>query len=712
MNRSRPLAGLAMLAIAALVASTALAQENGVSSVDDPWLWLERVDGINALAWVHGQNLRTAGEFGSRPMFKELYRQALSVLDSKSRIPEVTQRGKWLYNLWRDADHPRGLYRRTTLEEFRKPQPQWQTVLDVDALSAREGTPWVFHGMECLPHEYRDCLVFLSPGGTDATEMREFDMDRMEFVQGGFHLPVAKSRVAWLDADTLFVGTDYGPGSTSASGYPLVVKLWKRGTPLADARKLYQAAPSSMAAAGRSIRTATGDIHLVTEQLNFWHQRHFQLVGGRLLPLDLPETAVINGGFHGKLVISLKQDWTVGGRTFPEGSVVIAAPQALRGGRGGVSLVTACSASEVVTSVSPTPQGIVVGMLDNVRGRLYRYQPAGRGWKRQPIVLPDNGAIRVSDVDQDSGNFFVEYQSFTTPPTLYFVDARHPVPEEMKAQAPTFDGSQFEVHQFWTASHDGTRVPYFVVMKKGTPLDGQNPTHVFSYGGFRNSLTPSYSGSYEQLSGAYGKLWLERGGVFVLANIRGGGEFGPAWHRGAMRENHYKSFEDFEAVARDLFARKITSPAHLGIEGRSNGGLLVLSLMTRHPELYGAIICGSPLADMRRYNKLLAGASWMAEYGDPDDPADWAFISKYSPYQKLAPGRGYPPIFIYSSTRDDRVHPGHARKVAARMFSMGYHDVWYYENTEGGHHASSTHEQLAYRLAVAYTLLWEHLGRK
>lgn len=701
-----------MLAIAALVASTALALENGVSSADDPWLWLERVDGINALAWVNGQNLRTAGEFDSLPMFKGLYRQALSVLDSKSRIPEVTQRGKWLYNLWRDADHPRGLYRRTTLEEFRKPQPHWQTVLDVDALSAREGTPWVFHGMECLPHEYRDCLVFLSPGGTDATEMREFDMDRMEFVEGGFHLPVAKLRVSWLDTDTLYVGTDFGPGSTSASGYPLVVKLWKRGTPLADARKLYQAAPSSMAAAGRSIRTSTGDIRLVTEQLDFWRQRHFQLVGGRLLPLELPETAVINGGFRGKLVISLKQDWTVGGKTFPEGSVVIAAPRALRGGRGGVSLVAACSTSEVVTSVSPTPQGLVVGMLDDVRGRLYRYQPAGRGWKRQPIVLPDNGAIKVSDVDEDSGNFFVEYQSFVTPPTLYFVDARHPVPEEMKAQAPTFDGSQFEVQQFWTVSHDGTRVPYFVVMKKGTPLDGQNPTHVFSYGGFRNSLTPSYSGSYEQLSGAYGKLWLERGGVFVLANIRGGGEFGPAWHRGAMRENHYKAFEDFEAVVRDLFARKITSPAHLGIEGRSNGGLLVLSLMTRHPELYGAIICGSPLADMRRYNELLAGASWMAEYGNPDNPADWAFISKYSPYQKLAPGRGYPPIFIYSSTRDDRVHPGHARKVAARMFSMGYHDVWYFENTEGGHHASSTHEQLAYRLAVAYTLLWEHLGRK
>lgn len=319
--------------------------------------------------------------------------------------------------------------------------------------------------------------------------------------------------------------------------------------------------------------------------------------------------------------------------------------------------------------------------------------------------------ISVSGVDDASGDFFVRYESFTTPPTLYFVSSRDLKPKIAKAQAATFDGSQFEVSQLWTVSEDSTRVPYFVVMKKGTPMNGKNPTHIFSYGGFRNSLTPSYSGSYEELSGSYGKLWLERGGVFVLANIRGGGEFGPAWHQAALRENRTKAYEDFEAIARDLVARKITSPEHLGIEGRSNGGLLVTALMVRHPELYGAIICGSPLVDMYRYQKLLAGASWMAEYGDPDKPEDWAFMKTYSPYQNVRAGQKYPPIFFYASTRDDRVHPGHARKMVARMIELGYTDTLYNENTEGGHHASSTNEQLAYRLALAYTHLWEHIGK-
>lgn len=692
-------------AVAALFAALLVAQDTA-----DPWLFLEEIDGVNALAWVNGQNLRTADALKSKLEFASLYKQALEVLNSESRIPSVSQRGKWLYNLWNDANHPRGLYRRTTLDEFRKANPNWETVIDIDALSKTEGKPWVFQGIQCLPDQYSKCLVSLSPGGTDASEVREFDMDRLSFVTDGFFLPTAKTDVSWVDVDNLFVSTNFGPGSLTDSGFGRIVKIWKRGTPIGDAKTIYEADQKSVGASANRIRTEKGDIDLVTDSLSTWKSTNYLLLEGKLHKLNLPETAVIEGGYFGQLVVSLKEDWTVNGQKYIEGSVILVSPEMLRGGKSKVDLVLAPTSRELVEQVVPTKQGILIATLDNIRGRLYRYVRKGGEWKHHTIPFPENGAIRVTNVDDASGNSFVQYESFTTPPTLYFVPSRDLKPEKVKAQAATFDGSQFEVNQFWTSSEDGTKVPYFVVMKKNTPMNGKNPTEIFSYGGFRNSLTPSYSGSYEELSGAYGKLWLERGGIFVLANIRGGGEFGPAWHQAALRENRVKAYEDFEAIARDLFARKITSPEHLGIEGRSNGGLLVMALMTRHPELYGAIICGSPLVDMHRYHKLLAGASWMAEYGDPDNPQDWAFLKTYSPYQNVKEGQKYPPVFFYASTRDDRVHPGHARKMVARLIQMGYTEVFYYENTEGGHHASSTNEQLAYRLALAYTLLWENLG--
>lgn len=675
------------------------------------WLFLEEVDGVNALAWVNGQNLRTADELKSKPAFDSLYKQALEVLDSESRIPLVFQRGKWLYNLWNDKDHPRGLYRRTTLDEFRKTNPKWETVLDIDALGKKEGKLWVFQGIQCLPDQNSKCLVSLSPGGTDAFELREFNMDQLAFVPDGFFLPTAKTQVSWMDEDHLFVSTDFGPGSLTDSGSGRIVKVWNRGTPISKAKTIYEGSPKSSESNGFRIRTETGDIDLISESLTTWESINFQLLKGELHKLNLPNTAIIEGGYFGQLVVSLQEDWSVNGQKYVEGSVVLVSPELLRGGKGKVDLLVPPTASEIVEGVEPTKEGILVSTLNNIRGRLYRYQREGQEWKQHAIPFPENGAIHIGSVDDASGDFFVRYESFITPPTIYFVPSRDLKPEKVKAQAATFDGSLFEVNQFWTNSEDGTKVPYFVVMKKSTPMNGVNPTHIFSYGGFRNSLTPSYSGSYEELSGAYGKLWLERGGVFVLANIRGGGEFGPAWHQAALRENRVKAYEDFEAIARDLVTRKITSPQHLGIEGRSNGGLLVTALMVRHPELYGAIICGSPLIDMYRYQKLLAGASWMAEYGDPDKPEDWAFMKTYSPYQNVRAGQKYPPVFFYASQRDDRVHPGHARKMVARMIELGYTETLYYENVEGGHHASVTNEQLAYRLALAYTHLWEHIGK-
>ena len=700
----------AILIIGAIVFVTAIlvAQEN---LSEDEWIWLENIDGINALAWVNGQNMRTADALKPKQEFASLYQQALEVLNSETRVPTVTQRGQWLYNLWTDTNHPRGLYRRTTLEEFRKTDPKWDVVLDIDALAKQEGKPWVFQSIDCLPDQYSQCLVFLSAGGTDASELREFDMARLAFVKDGFVLPSAKTNASWMDADHLFVSTDFGPDSLTDSGFGRFVKIWKRGTPIAEAKTIYEGAKKSVNSNATRIRTEKGDIDLVSESISTWENGNFQLSAGQLHKLTLPQSAIIQGGFYGELVISLNEDWTVNGTKYISGSVIVVPPETLWGEKPKIDLLAAPTQTEVIDGVVPTKKGILVSTLENIRGRLYRYDREGQSWKRKVISFPDNGALSVTDVDDQSGDFFVQYESFITPRTLYFISSRDLKPEKLKAQAATFDGSQFEVNQLWTVSEDGTKVPYFAVMKKGTPMDGKNPTHIFSYGGFRVSLTPSYSGSYEELSGAYGKLWLERGGVFVLANIRGGGEFGPAWHDAALRENRVKAFQDFEAVARDLVTRKITSPEHLAIEGRSNGGLLVMSLMVRHPELYAAIICGSPLIDMHRYQKLLAGASWMEEYGDPDNPKDWAFMKNYSPYQNVKKGQKYPPVFFYASTRDDRVHPGHARKMVARMLDMGYTDIWYYENTEGGHHASVTNEQLAYRLALVYTFLWEHVGK-
>lgn len=673
----------------------------------DPYQWLEDVDGARALAWVKEQNEHTAARLTRQPIYAELYRDALAALESPSRLPGIEQRGGYVYNLWQDAAHPRGLWRRATLEAFRQEQTAWETVLDVDALAKREGKPWAFGGVTWLAPDNKRCLVALSPGGGDAEERREFDLEKLAWVPGGFVVPVAKSRVAWRDANALFVATDFGEGTLSASGYPRIVKLWWRGTPLAEATTLHEAAADSMSVSARRIRTATGEIDLVSEQLTFWTSRHWQVLNDRLAPLDLPATADVVDGFRGALVLVLKEDWTVKGATHRAGSIVLVDPAAAQGA-GAIEDIVAPTAGEVVQGVAVTDTQVLVTMLDNVRGRMYRYTRGAEGWGREPIAFPDHGALSIKSTDAATGDAWVVYESFLTPPTLYFVAAQASEPVRVKAEAPTFDGSRFEVAQEWATSADGTRVPYFVVAPKGLKRDGKSPVWMFSYGGFEIALTPAYSGSYEALHGAYGKLWLERGGVFVLANIRGGGEFGPAWHHAAMKENHEKAFEDFEAVARDIVAKKITSPAHLGIEGRSNGGLLVSATMLRHPELYGAVVCGNPLVDMKRYNHLLAGASWMGEYGNPDEPAEWAYISRYSPYQNVRPGMKLPPILFYTTTRDDRVHPGHARKMAAKMAAMGY-TVEYCENTEGGHHGSVTSEQLATRLASTYTFLWEHV---
>jgi prolyl oligopeptidase len=675
----------------------------------DPYLWLEEIDGKRALAWVERENERTRGELGSSALFKELRRDILEALNSASRTPDLTYHGERLYNLWRDAEHPRGLFRRTTLEELRRREPLWTQVLDIDELSWREGKQWVLKGMTTLPPEHRRALVVLSPGGGDAVEVREFDLETLEFVKDGFFLPTAKSEFEWVNEERIFVATDFGPGSLTEAGYPRVVKIWKRGTPLEEAEAVYEGSPKSSSVGPSRLRTAGGNIDLINERKTFWTGEYWQLADGEKRRLELPETAQMVDGFQGKLVIRLHEDWRRGATAFKAGSVLLADPAALRGQEGSVTSLVEPSAREVIGRVVAADHQILLTTLENARGRLHRLVPSEAGFTRGAIELPDFGAVSVMSAHGKSGDALALFQSFTAPPTLYHVAGESTSPERLMSQRPAFDGEKFETTQEWAVSKDGTRIPYFVVGRKGFERDGSRPTHIFSYGGFRIPLTPSYSGSYELLHGAYGKAWLERGGVFVLANIRGGGEFGPEWHSTVLKHNRHKVYEDFEAVAEQLVKSGVTSRGRIGIEGRSNGGLLTLAAMVREPELYGAVISGVPLADMRRYHLLLAGASWIAEFGDPRVAEDWAEIGKNSPYQKIRGGVKYPPVFVYTSTRDDRVHPGHARKVVARLRELG-HEVWYYENTEGGHGGSSTNEQLADRVALSYAHLWRALG--
>jgi prolyl oligopeptidase len=509
-----------------------------------------------------------------------------------------------------------------------------------------------------------------------------------------------------MDQDHLFVATDFGADSQTDSGYARKIKLWQRATKLDQAKQIFEVSKQSVSAGVTRYKNKDQYVDLLVDVPTYWTRSYHQLIDGKTVPLRLPETAMILDMIAGNYVVSLKEDWSINNKVYPQGSALLIQPSTLIDGKGPIVLIVESKPSAIVENVMVAKDSVIVTVLQDVKSKVYRYRKTKNGWQSDLIELPEAGQITIAAISDATGDFFARYEGFITPPTLYAV-GKSLKPTLVRQQSATFDASNLTVDQFFAESLDGTQVPYFVVMNKDTKLDATNPTHIFAYGGFRVSVTPAYSGSYEALNGVYGKAWLERGGVYVIANIRGGGEYGPAWHAAALLENRHKAFEDFESVAEDLFKRKITSAKHLGIEGRSNGGLLVGATMVRRPELYGAIICGVPLLDMKRYSKLLAGASWMAEYGDPDTD-DWSFMKQYSPYQNLKKDQSYPPIFFFTSTKDDRVHPGHARKMAAKMKAEG-HQVDYYENIEGGHKGSATAEQTAKRVALSFTHLWKHL---
>lgn len=681
-----------------------------MTAADDPYLWLEDVTGDKALAWVRERNAESRPVIEAEPGFADTRDRLREVLDSKERIPYATRIGGHLYNFWRDQANPRGLWRRTTLAEYRKAQPNWELLLDLDALAKSEKENWVWHGVECLGGASSRCLIALSRGGADATVVREFDMASKAFVPGGFSLPEAKSELTWLDENTVLAATDFGPGSLTDSGYPRVVKRWQRGQPLSAAVTVFEGQKADVSSSPMVDHTPGFERVMFTRAIDFYRTEQFLWQDGKLLPLDKPADAQVSP-WRERVVIRLRSDWTVGGRTWPQGSLLVGDWAAYLRGERQFQAVFTPSATRSLSEWTVTRHQILLSVMDNVAGRVEAWGPDAKGtWVRREVPAPFPGTLGVSSLhdsrvaDDNLGeSFFLTYTDFLTPDSLYLGRTDGSPLEKLKARPAFFSAEGMKAEQRFATSKDGTRVPYFVIWPKGAVADGRNPTLLYGYGGFQVSMQPWYSGGM-------GLGWYRRGGVLVVANIRGGGEFGPGWHQAAIKANKQKSYDDFIAVAEDLIAQKISSPRHLGIEGGSNGGLLVGAVMVQRPDLFNAVVCQVPLLDMKRYHLLLAGASWMAEYGNPDDANDWATLGKISPYQNVKPGVRYPDPFFVTSTRDDRVHPGHARKMVARMREQG-HKVYYYENIEGGHGAAADNAQAADRIALETTYLWMRLKR-
>ncbi|HZZ64291.1 MAG TPA: prolyl oligopeptidase family serine peptidase [Candidatus Baltobacteraceae bacterium] len=665
----------------------------------DPFLWLEDKDGARALSWVRAQNARTLPVLQGDPHYKALYAQALHINESASRIPYPEYINGSLYNFWQDAKHVRGILRRTSFAGYLTASPSWTTVLDMDALARREHANWVYKGLDCVQPDEERCLVLLSDGGEDAQTVREFDLSTGHFVPGGFNLPRAKQNAAWIDANRLIVARAWRPGQLTASGYPYVVKTLRRGQPLSAAVEVFRGKPSDVSDDPFVLRDGQGNrAVMINRGVTFFTTEEYLLTARGLRKLNVPAKLNVSGLLDGRLLFSLNQSWNTGGRIFPEGSLVsVPLAQAMTNPSNlHPSLVYAPGPRETIDNVSQTKSDLIVTIYKNVRGRALVFTPSGTGgWSMRPLNLPDNSSIDVIDTNLHNDRSFLRVSNFLMPSTLYVANAASGQPEKIKSLPPQFNAAPEVVEQHEATSKDGTKVPYFVVRPRNMRFEGNNPTILNAYGGFQISMTPYYSG-------VTGKLWLERGGVYVLANIRGGGEFGPAWHDAGLKTHRQRIYDDFYAVGKDLIARKITSPRRLGIVGGSNGGLLMGVEFTQHPEMWNAVQIEVPLLDMMRYEKIQAGASWVAEYGSVSVPAERQFLASISPYQNLRAGVAYPEPFIWTTTKDDRVGPQHARKFAAKLASMGV-PYLFYEVIEGGHGAGANLREDAKTEALGYT---------
>jgi prolyl oligopeptidase len=704
---------LIFIMVAAVVASTHgqvgdddKSKENpkvsDVTDQEDPYLWLEDVTGTRSLDWVRQKNETTQSHFEASADFKNLEGDLLEILDSDERIPFVSKAGSFYYNFWRDKDHERGIWRRTTLKEYRKADPKWETILDLDELADQENENWVWDGASILRPGYARALIGLSRGGADASVTREFDMSRREFLKDGFNRAEAKGNISWIDQDSVFIYTDFGEGTMTSSGYPRIAKLWRRGQPLNEAEIVYEGTVDDMYIGAMHDDTPGFERNFVQRTLAFYNDElYLRSDDGELKKVDAPNSANKNVS-KDYLLLELREPWNVGGVGYQAGSLLVTKFDDFMAGKKSFEIVFEPTENSSLASYTLTRNHLILNVLEDVKNRIYVMTATDLGWQKQPLTgAPEIGTVGLRAVDADESDaYWMTSSGYLTPTTLYYGEIGE-MPEQLKQLTPLYQADGLKVSQHFATSKDGTQVPYFMVSKEDLALDGDNPTLLYGYGGFEISLTPGYQASV-------GRAWTSQGGVYVVANIRGGGEYGPRWHQAALKQNRLKAYEDFAAVAEDLVKRKVTCKDRLGIQGGSNGGLLVGNMVALYPDLFSAAVCQVPLLDMKRYHLLLAGASWMAEYGNPDAPGEWDFIKTFSPYQNIEPDVEYPAVLFTTSTRDDRVHPGHARKMMAKMYDQG-HDVTYYENIEGGHGGAANNKQRAYMQALAYSYLKERL---
>jgi len=703
------------LALVAAMTFTAVTDANAQNPADtapgvpgpaeDPFIWLEEARSEEALDWVRAENERTLAALESDPRFEALKAEALAIFDSEDRIPFVSFRPDGLYNFWQDKQNPKGLLRRTTLESYRSNNPEWETVLDIDALAAEEGREWVYKGSTCLPPALNKCMIALSDGGEDATVMREFDTSTKRFVEDGFVIDEkSQGGVSWIDEDTLLVNRDFGEGTLTESEYPFTSRVWKRGTPLLEAEEIFRGEPSDVWAGASLLRDAAGTVQARTafRGVSFHESLHYLWKDGEWIELDIPKKASPYGIVDGQLLFSTDVEWETDGQTFPADSLVAVDLEEWKADPNGAAktLVWAPGERQTKQGGSITANALYVGLLDNVVGKVLKFDYADGEWTSEEVALPDNATVGIAASSKETDEVMFTVTDFLNPTTLYYSDGTG-APAVIKTSPAYFDQAGMEVEQHEATSKDGTKIPYFIVKPRGMELEGSTATLLTGYGGFQIARLPSYLGTT-------GKLWLERGGAYVLANLRGGGEFGPGWHQGAIRENKQRTWDDFIAVAEDLVERGFTSPEHLGIQGGSQGGLLVGTAFTQRPDLFGAAIVQIPLFDMLRFHLIGRGASWIGEYGDPRIPEQRAWIEDYSPYQMIREDEDYPAPFLWASTADDRTHPAHARKGAAKLKAQG-HDYYYFEDITGGHSGGVDNEQRAKLQALQHVYLMQRL---
>ncbi|WP_417316880.1 prolyl oligopeptidase family serine peptidase [Emcibacter sp.] len=693
--------GVCALLLQVAVLPVRAEQPYDAQALDDSLMWLEEIQGKKALDWVRGQNSRTLKDITADARFEAFKKEAYDILTARDRLAIGDLMGDYVYNFWQDESHVRGIWRRSPIADYRAGKPDWEILLDVDALAKAEDENWVFKEVNCLAPAYKRCIIELAPGGTDAAVYREFDLKSREFVDGGFVIPLAKSWIDWLDEDTLMVATDWGgEGSMNSSGYPRVLKLLDRGQPLSDATPLMEIGADETFIFPAGVYREEGGASFLLRGHSFFEFSYYVLDKNNIpRQLPVPRKLDLEGMFEGRVIIRIKEDW----RGHKAGTLVAFPLQEFLN-TGKISTIEEIydpGESGTIRQVEIGKSSIAVNLLDNVSSRIMTFSPDGGKWAGGVVDMPGEQALTIRSSTYSRDDMLLEKEGPLTPPSLFYVNFREGISEELQSVSVKFDADNLVVKKKFTTSKDGTRVPYFIVHRKGQKLDGKTPVLQYGYGGFDISILPYYSG-------VLGKLWLEKGGAFVIANIRGGGEYGPRWHQSALFENRQRAYDDFFAVAEAVQASGISSPRHYGAFGRSNGGLLMGVSFTQRPDLFQGIICGVPLLDMKRYNKLLAGASWMGEYGNPDIPEQWDYIRKYSPFQNLKKGAKYPRVYFFTSTLDDRVHPGHARKMAAKMEAYG-HPFYYYENIEGGHKGNANHEQEATMRALEYLYLWREL---